>query len=181
MSGITNITNITWGSKENPLMTSSGIFYIMAKILRVLISYVALTITTNYYTQVYMNKVLVNGENPPHLTNFVYLFLFIDAIIFLILMVMMYAVTASDIISVELDSGVFGNKIIPDYIVYMLVTASTCSIIANKMYEKKYFLYKDDGMRAIRALKELTFSVAIMNTMLPWNYLVQGMINSVNT
>lgn len=166
------------GTSDNPVMSASNVFYVFMKLLRLLVSYVSLTITTNYYTQVYMNKVLVNGENPPHLTNFVYMFLIIDAVVFFILTIMLYAIMSTETMNVGVDTVVFANKVIPDYMVSIVATLVTCSIVANKMYEKKYFLYKDDGMRAIRALKEMTFSITTVNTMIPWNYLVQGIINS---
>jgi hypothetical protein len=47
------------------------------------------------------------------------------------------------------------------------------------MYEKKYFLYKDDGLRAIRALSDLTFSTVLVNTLLPWNYIFYGLLEVV--
>ena len=42
------------------------------------------------------------------------------------------------------------------------------------MYDKKYFLYKDDGMRGIRALKEIMFNLSLVFTMVPFNYMVAG-------
>ena len=36
------------------------------------------------------------------------------------------------------------------------------------MYNKKYFLYKDDGLRAIRALQELMFRNGALVSLIPF-------------
>ena len=52
-------------------------------------------------------------------------------------------------------------------------------VIANKMHDKKYFLYKDDGLRAIRALSELMFTLSFINTLIPYNFIVDGIKSSI--
>ena len=48
-----------------------------------------------------------------------------------------------------------------------LVTFLVCLIISNMMYMKKYFLYKDDGLRAIRVLKVINFRVGVLMSLIP--------------
>jgi len=151
---------------------AQAIFQIATKLMRIMLSYVALTITTNYFVQVYMNKVLVNGENPPKLTNFVYMYAIIDGIVFAIISALLYSATG--IIDMGVNSETFTTTVLPDYMVASMLTALTGSIVASKMYDKKYFLYKDDGMRGIRALKDIMFSISTINAIVPWNYLVRG-------
>ena len=51
---------------------------------------------------------------------------------------------------------------------YQLNCSAIVSLVEDsefeKMYDKKYFLYKDDGLRAIRALSEMIFSISMVIT-----------------
>jgi hypothetical protein len=53
------------------------------------------------------------------------------------------------------------------------------NIVANKMYQKKYFLYKDDGLRAIRALSEMLFTTSLLNTLVPYNFIIKGLFETI--
>ena len=48
--------------------------------------------------------------------------------------------------------------------------------LVGVMYKKKYFLYKDDGLRAIRAITELMVAISFALAVLPLNYLLTGAI-----
>ena len=40
-------------------------------------------------------------------------------------------------------------------------------MISNLMYSKKYFLYQDDGLRAIRVLQILNYRVGALISLVP--------------
>ena len=162
--------NLT-GKGGSPI-SGDTIFHMATKLMRVLLSYVALVVTTNYFTQVYVNKVLVNGENPPALTNFVIMFFVIDMIAFSIISVLLYVLSGR--VDMGVNSTTFVSKVVPDYFVASALTVVTGMLVAQKMYDKKYFLYKDDGMRGIRALKEILFNLSLVFTIVPFNYMVAG-------
>lgn len=147
------------------------------KAIRISLSYVSVTITANYMAQVYMDKVLINQENPQHLSNFVLMFCVIDAIIFALLLGLVYL--ASTLFSKTEGNSNEGETmfttalpmLIKDYLGYILVTGASGYIITMSMYKKKFFMYKDDGLRGIRALKEIMFNLCILHGLIPYNLL----------
>jgi len=138
------------------------------KAIRVAACYISLTITANYMAQIYMDKVLINQENPQHLVNFVSMFAIIDAILFALILGLVFAVTKM----VGNVSDGFGlmNTLIQDYMLFSLMVSVSGVIVTTTMHNKKFFMYKDDGLRAIRALKEIMFGLAIFHGIVPYNY-----------
>ena len=67
-----------------------------------------------------------------------------------------------------------------DYVLYLISMAIHGSIIAQIMYSKKYFLYKDDGLRAIRAFNEILTQMSMFNGLIPFNMFVSGIMNVVS-
>ena len=133
------------------------------KILKLGSVFISANISANYMSQVYMEKVLVNQENPQPLVNFVWMFLLIDIIVTVFILALAYI------------SGTFLNsnmtKVISllgiDATVTLLNIAIFGSIVATVMNNKKFFMYKDDGLRAIRALKEIMIYFGIVFCLVP--------------
>jgi hypothetical protein len=168
--------NITKGGGNNEVF----IIFIMFKVLRFAFSYASLLIAKNFTAQIYMEKVLVKGENPPKLTNLMVLAIVIEFIMVAITMALVYAVSSQfelNVISNEMN--VFIEYLLPDYIISTIMTFIVGYVIATKMHDKKYFLYKDDGLRAIRALGEVMFTISVINIFVPWNYLINGLKQSI--
>jgi uncharacterized membrane-anchored protein len=63
-----------------------------------------------------------------------------------------------------------------DYVLYIISMLVTGSIIGNIMYSKKYFLYKEDGLRAVRAYTDVLTQLSMFNGILPFNMFVTGVI-----
>ena len=139
------------------------------KTIRIATSYISVTVTSNFMAQVYMDKVLINQENPQNLTNFVLMFCIIDAIIFALLLGMLYlsseAFFSKDVFDIKQHLG----ALIQDYIGFLIVVGASGYIVASTMYSKKYFMYKDDGLRGIRALKDIMFNLSVLNGLIPYN------------
>lgn len=156
-----------------------AIFFIV-KVLRLVFTYASLLISKNWTSQVYMDKVLVNGENPPKLSNMIYLHLIIEFIFMAVLLALLYTAHSQGYLElITSKENIFSEFILPDYIISVIFIVLHSSIIANKMYNKKYFLYKDDGLRAIRALSEIIFSISLIICVIPWNYVVFGLLDVV--
>jgi hypothetical protein len=152
------------------------------KVMRLVFAYASLLIAKNLTSQVYMDKVLVNGENPPKLSNFIFMYLGIEAIMMVFFMILLYTAEQQFFPTIGFSDpkdNLFSKYVMPDYIISSIFIVLYGTMIASKMYEKKYFLYKDDGLRAIRALADLTFSVVMINTLLPWNYIFYGLMEVV--
>lgn len=164
------------------LKSTDGVLiaFAVSKLMRVGISYASLLIARNYTSQIYMDKVLVNDENPPHLSNLIYLYMIIEFVMITVMILLLYSLDATfDLGFVNSRFNLFTQFIITDYLVASILNISVGSVVANKMYEKKYFLYKDDGMRAIRALTEIMIAVAIINNIMPYNFIFGGIVSLI--
>ena len=137
------------------------------KLLKLGAVFVSANIAANYMSQVYIEKVLVNQENPQPLANFVWMYGFIDMLFTLFLLAVVYVIgqlvkndftKVIEVLMYDISTGLF---------------ALICfgAIVANTMHNKKYFMYKDDGLRAIRGLKEIIINYGILFAIMPIFYL----------
>ena len=141
------------------------------KTIRIATSYISATITSNFMAQVYMDKVLINQENPQNLTNFVLMFCIIDAIICALLLGVFSLSVPLLFSSDTLSMKNILPMLIQDYIGFIVLLGISGYIVATVMYNKKYFMYKDDGLRGIRALKDIVFCLSVLNGFVPYNLL----------
>jgi len=130
--------------------------------IRIFILYISSYISSNIMGQIYSERVLINGDEPPSLNYQLYLFLCIDIIINLFLFAFAWAV----IKSYSNDNNLF-NIYITQYLITTMVLFILCLIISNLMYIKKYFLYKDDGLRAIRVLQIINYRIGVFISLIP--------------
>lgn len=130
--------------------------------IRIFILYISSYISSNIMGQIYSERVLINGDEPPSLNYQLYLFLCIDIIINLFLFAFAWAV----IKSYSNDNSLF-NIYITQYLITTMVLFILCLIISNLMYIKKYFLYKDDGLRAIRVLQIINYRIGAFISLIP--------------
>jgi hypothetical protein len=158
-------------------VSHSNVFAIFygVKVLRLIYTYSALLIAKNYTSQIYMEKVLVKGENPPHLSNLLHIFILIEIGIMSIFLLLFYGVDATFKLGFA-EKELFSSMLIPDYLISLLFIYVYGKIVSTSMSKKKYFLYKEDGLRAIRAYTELLFSITLVNALIPWNALMSGII-----
>lgn len=162
-------------SVDNVLMV-----FVVFKLMRMGLTYAALLIARNFTSQIYMDKVLVNDENPPHLHNFVYLYTIIDIATSFIAMLVIYTFNAVFGLNMVTSSmNIFSSYLLPDTLMSILLSYFIGMVVANKIYNKKYFLYKDDGLRGIRALTEIMMSVNAILGFIPFNFIFKGMYEFV--
>ena len=122
------------------------------KVVKVATSYISLTVTANYMGQIYMDKVLVNQENPQHLTNFITMFAILDLLMFSLCLGIFFGINTV-VPGFNLMSNL--SLLIQDYMIGLTMICISGLIVAIVMYNKKYFMYKDDGLRGIRGLKDI--------------------------
>jgi hypothetical protein len=137
--------------------------YIILKLIRLPMLYISVTIAENYMTQIYTENVLINDIDPPDLMNFLYVTMTVDFILNLIILLCLWAFRAP----LQLHYKNHGYLFMLEYIILMCIMALLFYFIIQKMYMKKYFMYKDDGLRAIRALKQLVLEVGCIIYMIP--------------
>lgn len=161
--------------------TVLGVFAVM-KVIKLALSFAAITIASNYTSQIYTEKVYVRHENPPPLLNMLFLFLGIE-----ILMTVVTMTTIGLLIKNMMSQGqgatdvsIIAVQFAQDYVLYLISMAVHGSIIANIMYSKKYFLYKDDGLRAIRAYTDILTQMSMFNGVIPFNMFVSGIMDTMS-
>lgn len=146
---------------------SNNIILYGPKLLKMASSYITVNICANYMSQIYMDKVLINQENPPKLENFVSMFVVLDLLMMIIIGVIAYLVMPLLIPSGNKNSNIT-TLMIMDYAICLAFISIVGLIVANVMYNKKYFMYKDDGLRAIRALKDIMLQISIFFSIVPF-------------
>jgi len=130
--------------------------------VRIFILYISSYVSSNIMNQIYTERVLINGDEPPKLDYQLYLFLGIDVVMNLFLFGFAWAL----IKSYRNDTSLF-NSYVSQYIMTTLIIFVLCLIISKMMYMKKFFLYKDDGLRAIRVLQILNYRVGVFISLIP--------------
>jgi hypothetical protein len=133
------------------------------KVLKLGSVFISANISANYMSQVYMEKVLVNQENPQPLVNFIWMFLLIDVIITAFILALAYI--SGTFVNSNMSTVV--NLLALDTSVVLINIAIFGSIVATVMNNKKFFMYKDDGLRAIRGLKEIIIYFGMMFCLMP--------------
>lgn len=152
-------------------MTINLIQYSIPKVIRLLLAFVSLEIATNYMSQIYTENVLINNTDPPSLINLVILFVIIDLILNALALLVLFAFQG------PLGFGPNDFKIyIAEYLLISIALFTQFYFIASLMYSKKFFLYQDDGLRAIRALKNLFGKFIFLYNVLPFGYLLDGRV-----
>lgn len=159
-----------------------GLLFIL-KIVKVSLSYASLLIAKNITSQIYAEKVYVKQESPPKLINMLLLFLAIE-VVFTVVVVTLLGVLIGQAMGGfgdEAGEGLFklAASFGQDYVCYLISMFVHGSILSNVMYSKKYFLYKDDGMRAIRAFSDVILQYSIVNGLIPFNFMISGLMQQI--
>jgi hypothetical protein len=146
-----------------------GFVYIF-KALRIALFYVSLMLATKIFEEMYMKVVYTENKDPPSLFTFVFIFLAFDFgfclfiyVILLLIKYIFYTPNSTFIIDTQLLI-----KILIDYIISTLLIFILSLIICNIIQKKKYFRYKLEGPRAIRACHELLFGCSIVIFLIPY-------------
>ena len=152
------------------IIDSHFITLYILKIIHYFIILTSLYVTEKLFSEMYMKAVYAENTTPPNLINMLVIFFVIDfgLILFLltILFLLMYIFKSPSkefIINIELIKA-----FVIDYLIYMVILLALLAIIASYMQLKKYFRYKTEGLRAIRALKDITIAISIVLIILPW-------------
>lgn len=143
-------------------------FYLIFKVVAILISVAVAWMITNNMAQLYTERVFVDEKNPPHLRNMVFMwaiFAFVCAVFII------FGAFASNTLGLGISKYILLASFY-DAIIAFSVSAIVLYGIASIMYNKKYFYYKDDGLRGIRALRDMINWVSTAMLLLPAGYIL---------
>ncbi len=132
-------------------------------LIRIVILYISTYISSNIMNQIYSERVLINGSDPQPLQYQILIFLGIDLMLNAFLYAFIFGLSKSGI-----GNGNFiMNSYKIQYTISLFIMSILSYLISIIMYNKKYFLYKDDGLRAIRALQLIMFRCGTFLTLVP--------------
>ena len=123
----------------------------------------AIFLTEKIFSNMYMQRVYANNGDPPSLMSMLGIFVAIDLAFALFLTLALYLV---HVVAEKqgqrnfIINGRLVRKFIVDYVCATVVIFVLLAIIAGYMQAKKYFRYKTEGLRAIRAFGDLAISIA---------------------
>lgn len=140
------------------------------KAIRIGFTYLALFLTTRVFSPMYEEAVFDKKENPPSLLKFLLIFLGFDLsfnVFILVVLFLLKFLFKSDDNAFMIDNYLF-QKYVLDYGISMTVLLAIAAIVSAIITDKKYFKYKYEGMRAIRAFQDVVFYMACVLFMFPF-------------
>lgn len=159
-----------------------GLLFLL-KFIKIGLSYAALLIAKNITSQIYSEKVYVKQQSPPNLSNMLLLFLGIEVVFTVITLGLIGVLIGQAMGGFGPETnGALGKLAVmfsQYYICYLISMAVHGFVLANTMTNKKYFLYKDDGLRAIRALSDVLLQYSIANGLVPFHLIFVGLMSTL--
>ena len=147
-------------------------FYILyvIKAIRILFTYVALFLTVRMFVPLYEDAVYDGKTDPPPLWKFLLIYLAFDISLNVFMLVLLYLVKylfKNDDNTFLIDGHVI-NQLLIDYAIGMSIILIIGYLIGRIITQKKYFKYKYEGLRGIRAFETIMFNVAAVNILIPY-------------
>jgi len=175
ISKFSSLYNVEEFSVMDIVMDSKFIALYVLKVVHYLIFLGSLFLTEKIFTEMYMRKVYAENKDPPNILIMVGILLAIDAGFVLFLITILYLLKyifespANDfIISNELIGSFLG-----DFVIYIIFVGVLAIIVGSVIQNKRYFKYKTEGVRGIRALNEVITGIAGVLVVLPY-FIVLG-------
>jgi len=166
---ILSIYNLNY-SMTDILFDHQFIIMYVIKGIRILFMYIALFLATRIFIPMYEVAVYDNKTSPPALWKYLLIFLGFDlafnAFLVVTLYLLMFIFSSPDN-TFPINKYLF-MKYLMDYVMSMSLLLIISYIVSTVIVTKKYFKYKYEGPRAIRAFESLVFKVGIVIVLLPF-------------
>ena len=152
------------------IVDSQFVVLYLIKALRILFTYIALFLATRVFSPIYEDVVYDQKKSPPPLWHYLIIFIGFDISFNVFLIVVLFLLQflfKTDDNSFMIDKFLF-YRYIGDYVLSMIVLIIIGVLISKVLVDKKYFKYKYEGLRAIRAFENLMFNTSIVIYLLPF-------------
>ena len=130
----------------------------------------SLFLSERIFSEMYMKSVYGNGENPPDLLKFVGIFLGVNIALTLFLvtiLVLLWYIFKNPSNNFIINPHLI-KTFLMDFAIIMVLLILFAIIIGMTIQKKKYFRYKTEGLRGVRALKEIMLGVGALISMMPY-------------
>ena len=139
------------------------------KLLRVLVAWLATWLASRAFQAMYRQRVYAQDDPPPHPAVFVAMMLGVDAAAHAVVGVLLVAAKSVwhvDAIVIRLWAF--------DWAFVTAAVAAIALVVAQVVYSKRYFRYKYEGERGIRAMQEMVFCIYCVMIPVPFFRLTFG-------
>ena len=156
------------------LIDSQFFVLYVIKGIRILFTYIALFLSTRVFSPIYEEQVYDKKEQPPSLAKYLLIFLAFDISFNVFLVVLLFLLKflfKSDDNAFIIDNYVF-TKYFTDYMFSIVILLAISYMIGQVIMEKKYFKYRYEGLRAIRAFESAMFKMSIIVYLVPYFWMV---------
>jgi hypothetical protein len=138
-----------------------------AKVLRIALVWVSAYFAAKTIQDSYIDKVFMKESEPPSLVNMVYTFVMFQAIFSVITIGIVATVLYVTSPSTE-TVMTFAMASLFDMFVELIVCGGVLFFVARTMEKKKFFNYRYEGLRAIRALRSLMTKISWVTMTIPF-------------
>lgn len=145
---------------------------LFTKAFRSLLTWVSAYLAAKLFQDKYMQQVYIDRIAPSGLTGFVVTFAMFQAAFAALSIAVMGGVTYV-LAGTRAELGVLVRFAVMDVVAELVAGLSIIYVVANVMQNKKYFNYKYEGLRAIRALRSIAFQVNMVTANIPY-YMLFG-------
>ena len=157
-------------SMADVLLDTQFVVLYVIKLVRIGFAYIALFMATKIFTPIYEDTVYDKKENPPPLTKFLLIFFAFDMALNVFILTVLFLLKflfKTDDNAFAVDKYLFYKYFI-DYFISMVFLLAIAYFLAGVVQSKKYFKYKYEGLRAVRAYQDIVYSVAIPVFLFPY-------------
>lgn len=157
------------------ILDSEFITLYILKIIHYCFILLVMFLTEKIFSEMYMKAVYGKGGDPPDILTFIGIFLGLDVamvLFMLTVLVMIMYLFKNTSNTFVINPHLLKNFII-DYIMSIVIITLFGIIVGMTIQKKRYFRYKTEGLRGIRALKEIVMSLAAIIIVIPFFILFQ--------
>lgn len=146
------------------------------KIIRCFFNYVSFFITTRIFTPIYEQYVYDKKQNPPSLSLYLLIFLILDfslntfLVVVLLLLKFMFK-SESNTFPIDYNLLIMYGV---DYASCTSITIILGLLLGNVIKNKRYFAYKYEGLRGIRAFESMMWRVSAIINIVPFFMIYQS-------
>ncbi|KAG1667167.1 hypothetical protein FOA52_004162 [Chlamydomonas sp. UWO 241] len=133
--------------------------------------YVSCHFSEKIFSEMYMRAVYAKNVDPPNLLSFYGIFLGFSVLFYALFVAILYILTfvlKSPINTFFAINQQLIVRFLIDLLMFNVLSGLLIIIVGQMIQVKKYFKYRTEGLRAIRAYKEVTFYICIVTIFIPY-------------
>lgn len=152
------------------ILDSEFLVLYVLKIVHYSLMLLSFYLAEKIFNEMYMKAVYGKGGDPPDILTYVGIFLGLDLAMMLfmmaVLVMVMYLFKSPG--NTFIINGRLLKSFMVDYVISIVLIMLIGIIVGMTIQKKRYFRYKTEGLRGIRALKEMMMSISAIIIVMPF-------------